>query len=192
MTSSENHQTDVSPPGRCYWVRWDDEGGASMSARSNTGVRVSKGVRSKRMVEATADPKVDQAPAAEERKFWNVWERPSSCDGALFRPKSSGNSSNTRRSPPTSRRQPRRRDSSRASCILITRMTGARTTGGPCRAVFCDVDPESAASAPDRVATTFPPKRVSSRGGGGHHGKQHEALDARQRLVRSAGADVAS
>ena len=48
-------------------ARWDDEGGASMSARSNTGVRVSKGVRSKRMAEATADLKVDQAHAAEEK-----------------------------------------------------------------------------------------------------------------------------
>jgi hypothetical protein len=38
-----------------------------MFARSNTGVRVSKGVRSKRMAEATADLKVDQAPAAEEK-----------------------------------------------------------------------------------------------------------------------------
>jgi hypothetical protein len=67
MTSSENHQTDVSHQADAI-ARWDDEGGASMSARSNTGVRVSKGVRSKRMVvEATADPKVDQAPAAEEK-----------------------------------------------------------------------------------------------------------------------------
>jgi hypothetical protein len=66
MTSSENHQTDVSHQADAI-ARWDDEGGASMSARSNTGVRVSKGVRSKRMVEATADPKVEQAPAAEER-----------------------------------------------------------------------------------------------------------------------------
>jgi hypothetical protein len=35
-------------------ARWDDEGGASMSARSNKGVRGSKDVHSKRMVEAIA------------------------------------------------------------------------------------------------------------------------------------------
>lgn len=38
-----------------------------MSARSNTGVRVSKDVPSKRMVEATADLKVDQAPAEDDK-----------------------------------------------------------------------------------------------------------------------------
>jgi hypothetical protein len=48
-------------------ARWDDEGGASVSARSNTGVRVSKAVRSKRMAEATADLKVDQAPAEDKK-----------------------------------------------------------------------------------------------------------------------------
>lgn len=66
MTSSENHQTDVSHQADAI-ARWDDEGGASMSARSNTGVRVSKGLRSKRMAEATAVPKVDQAPAADKK-----------------------------------------------------------------------------------------------------------------------------
>jgi hypothetical protein len=48
-------------------ARWDDEGGASMSIRSNTGVRVSKAMRSKRMAEATADLKVDQAPAEDKK-----------------------------------------------------------------------------------------------------------------------------
>jgi len=38
-----------------------------MSARSNTGVRVSKAMRSKRMAEATADLKVDQAPAEDKK-----------------------------------------------------------------------------------------------------------------------------
>jgi len=66
MTSSENHQTDVSHQGDAI-ARWDDEGGASISARSNTGVRVSKDARSKRMAEATADPKVDQAPAEDKK-----------------------------------------------------------------------------------------------------------------------------
>jgi len=66
MNSSENHQTDVSHQADAI-ARWDDEGGASMSARSNTGVRVSKGVRSKRMAEATADLKVDQAPDEDKK-----------------------------------------------------------------------------------------------------------------------------
>ena len=66
MTSSENHQTDVSHQADAI-ARWDDEGGAFISAQSNTGVRVSKDARSKRMAEATASLKVDQAPAAEEK-----------------------------------------------------------------------------------------------------------------------------
>jgi hypothetical protein len=63
---TENHQTGVSHDAAAV-ARWDDEGGAFMSARSNTGVRVSKDVRSKRMVEATADLKVDQAPAEDAK-----------------------------------------------------------------------------------------------------------------------------
>jgi hypothetical protein len=66
MTSREDHQTDVSHQAAAI-ARWDDEGGASISARSNTGVRVSKAVRSKRMAEATADLKVDQAPAEDKK-----------------------------------------------------------------------------------------------------------------------------
>jgi hypothetical protein len=38
-----------------------------MSARSNTGVRLSKTMRSKRMAEATADLKVDQAPVEDKK-----------------------------------------------------------------------------------------------------------------------------
>ena len=48
-------------------ARWDDEGGASMSAQSNTGVRVPKGVRSKRMTKVAAVLKLDQAPAEDEK-----------------------------------------------------------------------------------------------------------------------------
>jgi hypothetical protein len=66
MTSRDDHQTDVSHHAAAI-ARWDDEGGASMSAQSNTGVRVSKAMRSKRMAEATADLKVDQAPAEDEK-----------------------------------------------------------------------------------------------------------------------------
>jgi hypothetical protein len=66
MTSREDHQTDVSHQAAAI-ARWDDEGGASMSARSNTGVRVSKAMRSKRMAEATADLKVDQTPAEDKK-----------------------------------------------------------------------------------------------------------------------------
>jgi hypothetical protein len=66
MTSREDHQTDVGHQAAAI-ARWDDEGGASMSARSNTGLRGSKAVRSKRMAEATADLKVDQAPAEDKK-----------------------------------------------------------------------------------------------------------------------------
>ena len=66
MTSREDHQTDVSHQAAAI-ARWDDEGGASMSARSNTGVRVSKTMRSKRMAEVTADLKADQAPAEDKK-----------------------------------------------------------------------------------------------------------------------------
>jgi hypothetical protein len=91
---TENHQTGVSHDAAAV-ARWDDEGGAFMSARSNTGVRVSKDVRSKRMVEATAHLKVDQAPAEDAKILESLgaavimrWD-PS-------RPKSNANSSNTR------------------------------------------------------------------------------------------------
>src|ERR1700747_2677767 len=60
MTSREDHQTDVSHHATAI-ARWDDEGGASMSARSNTGVRVSKGGRPKRLAETMAKLEFDQA-----------------------------------------------------------------------------------------------------------------------------------
>jgi hypothetical protein len=66
MTSREDHQTDVSHQAAAI-ARWDDEGGASISARSNTGVRVSKAMRSKRMAEVTADLRVDRAPAEDKK-----------------------------------------------------------------------------------------------------------------------------
>jgi hypothetical protein len=65
MTSRDDHQTDANHDAAIAW--WDDEGGASTSARSNTGVRGSKGVRSKRMVETTADLKADRAAAENEK-----------------------------------------------------------------------------------------------------------------------------
>jgi hypothetical protein len=63
MTSREDH---VSHDAAAI-ARWDDEGGASMSARSNMGVRGSKDVHSERMVEATLDLKADPAPAEDEK-----------------------------------------------------------------------------------------------------------------------------
>jgi hypothetical protein len=66
MTSRGDHQTDVSCDAAAI-ARWDDEGGASMSARSNTGVRASKAMRSNRMAEARADVKADQASAENEK-----------------------------------------------------------------------------------------------------------------------------
>ena len=66
MTSRKHHQTDVSHYAAAI-ARWDDEGGASMSARSNAGVRVSKDLGSKSMAEAPADLKVDQAPGDDKK-----------------------------------------------------------------------------------------------------------------------------
>jgi hypothetical protein len=66
MTSREDYQTDVSHHAAAI-ARWDDEGGASMSARSNTGITVSKALRSKQMDDATADLRFDQAPAEDEK-----------------------------------------------------------------------------------------------------------------------------
>src|ERR1700758_4235817 len=63
MTAREGHQSDVIHQAAAI-ARWDDEGGASMSARNNPGMRVSK---TKRMPEATADLKVDQAPAEDKK-----------------------------------------------------------------------------------------------------------------------------
>jgi hypothetical protein len=59
MTSRKDHQTDVSHYAAAI-ARWDDEGGASMSARSNTGARVSNDEDSKLMAELSADLKIDQ------------------------------------------------------------------------------------------------------------------------------------
>lgn len=66
MTSRDDHQTDANHDAAI--ARWDDEGGASTSARSDTGVRGSKDVHSGRMGETTIDLKVDQA-AAEDKKI---------------------------------------------------------------------------------------------------------------------------
>jgi hypothetical protein len=65
MISRDHHQTDANHDAAI--ARWDDEGGASMSARSNTGVRGSKDVQSERMVETTIDLKANQAPAEDEK-----------------------------------------------------------------------------------------------------------------------------
>jgi hypothetical protein len=66
MTSREDHQTDLGHHATAIALR-DDEGGASMSARSNTGVRVSKEVRPKWMAEPQADLKLDQAPGDDKK-----------------------------------------------------------------------------------------------------------------------------
>jgi hypothetical protein len=66
MTSRKDHQTDVSHYAAAI-ARWDDEGGASISARSNTGLRVSKDLGSESMAEAPADPKVDQVPGNDKK-----------------------------------------------------------------------------------------------------------------------------
>ena len=66
MTSREDHQTDV---GHCAAAiaRWDDEGGASMSARSNTGARVSNDRGSKLIAGSPADLKIGQGPGDDKK-----------------------------------------------------------------------------------------------------------------------------
>jgi len=65
MTPRGDHQSDVIHQAAAI-ARWDDEGGAAMSARNNPVVKESKAMRSKRMAEGTADLKVDQAPAEDK------------------------------------------------------------------------------------------------------------------------------
>ena len=60
MASRERHQTNVSHHATAI-ARWEDEGGAFMSAPSNMGARVSNDGRSKLVAESSADLKVDQA-----------------------------------------------------------------------------------------------------------------------------------
>src|SRR6185437_11699240 len=66
MASRERHQTDVSHHATAI-ARWEDEGGAFMSAPSNMGARVSDDGRSKLVAESSADPKVDQVPGANKK-----------------------------------------------------------------------------------------------------------------------------
>jgi hypothetical protein len=66
MTSRNDHHTDMSRYAAGI-ARWDDEGGAPMSARSNTGVKVSKNLRFKQTAAATADLTFDQVPAEDEK-----------------------------------------------------------------------------------------------------------------------------
>src|SRR6185437_2716050 len=60
MSSRENHQTDASHHAIAI-ARWDDEGGASNSARSNTGARASDDLGSDSTAQASADLKIGQA-----------------------------------------------------------------------------------------------------------------------------------
>ncbi len=66
MTSREDHQTDVGHYAAAI-ARWDDEGGASMSARSNTGARVLNDRGSKLIAESPADLMIDQVPGDEKK-----------------------------------------------------------------------------------------------------------------------------
>jgi hypothetical protein len=66
MTSRKDHQTDAGHYAAAI-ARWDDEGGASISARSNTGLRASKDLGSKSMAEAPGDPRVDQVPGNDKK-----------------------------------------------------------------------------------------------------------------------------
>jgi hypothetical protein len=66
MTSRKTHLTDAIHNAAAI-ARWDDEGGASMFARSNTGAGVVKDAGSKWLAEAPADLKPDQAPSEDKK-----------------------------------------------------------------------------------------------------------------------------
>jgi len=66
MTSRKDHQTNVGHYAAAI-ARWDDEGGASMSARSNRGARVSTDRRPKLLVGSPADLKIDQVPGDDKK-----------------------------------------------------------------------------------------------------------------------------
>ena len=66
MTAKEDHQPDV---GHCAAAiaRWDDEGGASISARSNSGARISNDQGSKLIAESPAHLKIDRVPGDDKK-----------------------------------------------------------------------------------------------------------------------------
>jgi hypothetical protein len=66
MTSREDHQTDVGHYAAAI-ARWDDDGGAFVSALSNMGARVSNDGGSKLIAESSADLKIDQAPGDDKK-----------------------------------------------------------------------------------------------------------------------------
>jgi hypothetical protein len=59
MTSREHHQNDLSNYAAAF-ARWENEGGASGSPRSNTGARAWNG--SEWVAVSLGDLKVDQVP----------------------------------------------------------------------------------------------------------------------------------
>jgi len=68
MAARERYQTEVSHHASAI-ARWEDEGGAFMSAPSNMGARVSNDGRSKLVEESSADLKVDQATPEDNKKI---------------------------------------------------------------------------------------------------------------------------
>ena len=65
MTSRESHLAHVGQDAAAI-ARWDDEGGATMAARGNTGARISN--RGSRLTAASsADLTVDQAPGDDKK-----------------------------------------------------------------------------------------------------------------------------
>jgi|SRR5581483_5556544 hypothetical protein len=66
MTSREDHQPDVGHYAAAI-ARWDDEGGASISARSNSSARVSNDRGSKLIAELPADLKIDRVPGDDKK-----------------------------------------------------------------------------------------------------------------------------
>jgi hypothetical protein len=66
MTSNEDRQIDPSQYAAAI-ARWDNEGGAPGSPRSNTGARASNDAGSEWMAESPGGLKVDQVPGEDKK-----------------------------------------------------------------------------------------------------------------------------
>jgi hypothetical protein len=67
MSARQSHRTDANHHAVAI-ARWDDEGGAANSARSNTGARASDDLGAKSTVQAPADLKVGR-PRGDTKKI---------------------------------------------------------------------------------------------------------------------------
>jgi hypothetical protein len=119
MTSKEN-RADVSHYAVAI-ARWDDDGGAFMSAPGNMGARPSNGGDSRRIAESPAVLKSDRS-SGDDRKILECLGASVIMQWGTLPTKSNGISSNARFPSSASGIQRRQRGRSRDFCITI-RMT---------------------------------------------------------------------